>query len=123
MNTFAENLLKYKKHSVGFNKVRLYHMDTTLCALPVPVEYYITGVADVGYSDKVIVFDIERAENVTKPLCVNEVLKELNKHPDFRAEFLYIERCSNGRPDYNRLSTDGVSTDVDFDTVSFEIKY
>ena len=121
MNTFAENLLKYKKYGVGFNKVRLYQMDYT-CELPVPIEYYITGVADIGYSDKVIIFDIEPAEKAAKPLCVNEVLKELNIHPDFRAEFLYIERCTNGRPGYNRFSTDGVATDVDFNTVSFEIK-
>jgi hypothetical protein len=120
MNTFAENLLKYKKYGVGFNKVRLYQMDYT-CELPVPIEYYITGVADIGYSDKVIIFDIEPAEKAAKPLCVNEVLKELNIHPDFHAEFLYVD-YSNERPDYIRLSTDGVATDVDFNTVSFEIK-
>jgi hypothetical protein len=54
-------------------------------------------------------------------ISLNEVLKELNIHPDFHAEFLYVD-YSNERPDYIRLSTDGVATDVDFNTVSFEIK-
>ena len=80
--------------------------------LPVYDEYFIDEVADIGHSEKVVVFSIAQ-EPCKHKLTVGDVYKVLSEHPDFNVKFTRSYVNDEGKLTYESFTTDGTMDDID----------
>jgi len=81
-------------------------------ALPVYEEYFIDEVADIGHSEKVVVFSITK-DPCKHKFTAGDVYKVLSEHPGFSAKFTCSYVNDAGKLTYESFTTNGTMDDID----------